>query len=113
MARLRTPKPILLRLPRKFGTNILSESSRAGFNQNQKAERRNEMSRFSPKLTRTLCAALDDAAVQVQPDSPTKAFMAEQILKAAADGVHRREELSDVAVRAALGELPLRCWLRR
>jgi hypothetical protein len=71
------------------------------------------MSRFSPELTRTLRAALDDAAVQIRSDSPTKAFMAEQMLKAAANGVHRRDELSDVAVRAALGELPLRRWLRR
>jgi hypothetical protein len=66
------------------------------------------MSRFSPELTRTLCAALDDAAVQIQPDSSTKALMAEQILRAAADGVHRREELSDLAVKAAVLEtLPL------
>jgi hypothetical protein len=66
------------------------------------------MSRFSPELTRTLCAALDDAAIQIQPDSSTKAFMAEQILRAAADGVHRREELSDLAVKAAVLEtLPL------
>jgi hypothetical protein len=64
------------------------------------------MSRFSPELTRTLCAALDDAAVQIQSDSPTKAFMAEQILRAAANGVHRREELSDIAVKATrLGAL--------
>jgi hypothetical protein len=60
------------------------------------------MSRFSPELTRTLCAALDDAAGQIQSDSATKAFMAERILRAAADGVHRREELSDLAVKAAL-----------
>ena len=30
--------------------------------------------------------------------------MAEQILKAAADGVYRREELTDIAVRAARTE---------
>jgi hypothetical protein len=67
------------------------------------------MSRFSPELTRTLCAALDDAAIQFRSDSPTKAFMAEQILRAAADGIHRREELSDLAVKAArLEALPLR-----
>jgi hypothetical protein len=37
-----------------------------------------------------------------------KAFMAEQILRAAADGVHRREELNDLAVKAAVLEtLPL------
>lgn len=66
------------------------------------------MSRFSPELTQTLCAALDDAALQIQSDSPTKALMAEQILRAAADGIHRREELSDLAVRAALSaERPL------
>ena len=66
------------------------------------------MSRFSPELTRTLGAALDDAAVQIQPDSSTKALMAEQILRAAADGVHRREELNDLAVKAAVLEtLPL------
>ena len=59
------------------------------------------MLQFSPELTRTLRAALDDAAVQLQSDTSTKAFMAEQILKAAADGVHRREELTDIAVKAA------------
>jgi hypothetical protein len=59
------------------------------------------MSRFSLELTRTLRAALDDAALQTQSDSPTKAFMAEQILRAAADGVQRREELRELAVRAA------------
>jgi hypothetical protein len=67
------------------------------------------MSRFSPELTQTLCAALNDAAVKIQSDSPTKAFMAEQILRAAADGIHRRDELSDLAVKAARQEaLPLR-----
>jgi hypothetical protein len=59
------------------------------------------MSRFSLELTQTLRAALNDAAIQIQSDSRTKAFMAEQILRAAADGVHRREELSDIAVKAA------------
>ena len=59
------------------------------------------MSQFSPEFTRTLCAALDDAAIQIQSDSSTKAFMAEQILKAAADGVYRPEELTDIAVKAA------------
>ena len=58
------------------------------------------MSRFSLELTQTLRAALNDAAIQIQSDSRTKAFMAEQILRAAADGVHRREELSDIAVKA-------------
>jgi hypothetical protein len=62
--------------------------------------RRNEMSRFSLELTQTLRAALNDAAIQIQSDSRTKAFMAEQILRAAADGVHRREELSDIAIKA-------------
>lgn len=60
------------------------------------------MSQFSPEFTQTLCAALDDAAIQIQSDSSTKAFMAEQILKAAAAGVYCREELTDIAVRAAL-----------
>ena len=59
------------------------------------------MLQFSPELTRTLRAALDDAAVQLQSDSSTKAFMAEQILRAAADGIHRREELTDIAIKAA------------
>ena len=62
------------------------------------------MSRFSPELTRTLRAALDDATVRLQSDSSTKAFMAEQILKAAAHGVHRQEELSHIAVKAATRE---------
>jgi hypothetical protein len=56
---------------------------------------------FSPELTRTLRAALDDAAVKIQSDSSTKALMAEQILKAAADGVYRREELIAIALKAA------------
>jgi hypothetical protein len=67
------------------------------------------MSRFLLELTRTLCAALDDAAIQIRPDSPTKAFMAEQILRAAAGGVHRREELSDLAVKAARRETLSEC----
>jgi hypothetical protein len=50
------------------------------------------LSRFSPELARTLGAALDDAAVRTQPDSSTEAFMVEQILKAAAHGVHHQEE---------------------
>lgn len=59
------------------------------------------MSRFSPELTRTIRAALDDAAFQVRSDTATKAFMAEQILRAAAHGVHGQEELSSIAVKAA------------
>ncbi|MGN6308323.1 MAG: hypothetical protein ACTHNN_02050 [Xanthobacteraceae bacterium] len=62
------------------------------------------MSRFSPELTRTIRAALDDAAFQIRSDTATKAFMAEQILRAAAHGVHHREELSSIAVRAAQQE---------
>lgn len=62
------------------------------------------MSQFSAEFTQTLRAALNDAAGQIQSDSSTKAFMAEQILKAAADGVYRREELTDIAVRAARTE---------
>ncbi|MCB1392408.1 MULTISPECIES: hypothetical protein [unclassified Nitrobacter] len=59
------------------------------------------MSQFSSEFTRMLSAALDDAALQIQSDSSTKAFMAEQILKAAAKGVYRRKDLTDIAVRAA------------
>ncbi len=33
--------------------------------------------------------------------------MAEQILKAAANGVHRREDLIDIAVKAARMEAPV------
>jgi hypothetical protein len=63
------------------------------------------MSRFSPELTRTLRAALDDAAVRLQSsNSSTKAFMAEQILKAAAHGIHHQEELSHIAIKAAVRE---------
>jgi hypothetical protein len=61
------------------------------------------MSRFSPELTRTLRAALDDAAVRIRSDSSTKALMAEQIFRAAAHGVHHQDELSQIAVRAATG----------
>ena len=56
---------------------------------------------FSSEFTRILSAALDDAALQIQSDSSTKAFMAEQILKAAANGVYRREDLTDIAIKAA------------
>lgn len=63
------------------------------------------MSRFLPALTRTLRAALDDAAVRIQSDSSTKAFMAEQILRAAAHGIHHQEELSHIAVKAATREV--------
>lgn len=59
------------------------------------------MSQFPPELTRILRAAIDDAAIKIQSDSSTKAFMAEQILRAAADGVYRREELTAIAVKAA------------
>ncbi len=59
------------------------------------------MSRFSPELIQTLRAALDDAVVQIRSDSAMKAFMAEQILRAAAQGIHRQEELSCIAVKAA------------
>lgn len=62
------------------------------------------MSRFSPELTQTLRAALDDAIVRTQSDSSMKAFMAEQILRAAAQGIHRQEELSRLAVKAAKRE---------
>ena len=62
------------------------------------------MPQFSSEFTRILCAALDDAALQIQSDSSTKAFMAEQILKAAANGVYRREDLTDIAVKAACME---------
>jgi hypothetical protein len=57
--------------------------------------------RFSSEFTRILSAALDDAALQIQSDSSTKAFMAEQILKAAADGVCHRKDLTDIAIKAA------------
>jgi hypothetical protein len=67
----------------------------------KKRKRRSGMSQFSPEFTRTLCAALDDAATQIRSDSATKALMAEQILKAAADGVYRREDLTDIAIKAA------------
>ncbi|GEC17171.1 hypothetical protein [Nitrobacter winogradskyi] len=63
------------------------------------------MSQFSPEFTRTLRAALDDAALQIQSDSSTKAFMAEQILKAAAGGICRRKDLTDIAVKAAYGSI--------
>jgi hypothetical protein len=33
--------------------------------------------------------------------SPTKPSIAEQILRAAADGIRRRKELSDIAMKAA------------
>ena len=62
------------------------------------------MSQFSSEFTRILSAALDDAALQIQSDSSTKAFMAEQILKAAANGVYRRKDLTDIAVKAACME---------
>lgn len=62
------------------------------------------MSRFSPELTRILRAALEDAAVRLQSDSSTKAFMAEKILRAAAHGVRRQEELSQIAVKAVARE---------
>jgi hypothetical protein len=58
------------------------------------------LSLFSSELTRTLGAALDDAAIRTQPDSSTEAFLVEQILKAAAHGVHRQEELSHIAAKS-------------
>jgi hypothetical protein len=67
-------------------------------------EPRISVPKFSSEFTRILCAALDDAALQIQSDSSTKAFMAEQILKAAANGVYRREDLTDIAVKAACME---------
>jgi hypothetical protein len=45
----------------------------------------------------------DDAAVRIRSDSSTKALMAEQILRAAAHGVHHQDELSQIAVKAATG----------
>lgn len=59
------------------------------------------MPQFSSEFTRMLSAALDDASLQVHSDSSTKAFMAEQILKAAANGVCRRKDLTDIAIKAA------------
>lgn len=67
----------------------------------EKRKRRKPVPQFSPEVTRTLRAALDDAAVKIQSDSSTTALMAEQILKAAADGVYRREELTAIALKAA------------
>jgi hypothetical protein len=59
------------------------------------------MLQFSPETIQHLRAVLDDASAEIQADSPTKALMAEHILRTAATGVRGYEKLRDAAVEIA------------
>jgi hypothetical protein len=59
------------------------------------------MDKFSSKTIQHLRAVLDDASAEIQADSPTKALMAEHILRTAATGERDYENLREAAVEIA------------
>ena len=66
----------------------------------------NEMQMFEPEQIAVMKAALEQAATDVQPDTATKALMAERILRSAANGARSRDEFRRVAIRAAQQKTP-------
>ncbi|EFI52764.1 hypothetical protein [Afipia sp. 1NLS2] len=59
------------------------------------------MFQFSSETIQHLRAVLDDASAEIQADSPTKALMAEHILRTAATGVRGYDKLREAAVEIA------------